>query len=277
MCGGKDRFRYIDTERRGTWICTHCGGGDGMDLATQFTGRAFRDMAAEIDGILGRKQLPSDPEPKRMTEDDQRAALRSLFAGSALVEDGDPAHRYLSARGLGDPMLYGNRLLFNRAVFDGEGGVRPCMVAVVSDAAGRNCTLHRTFLHPTEPRKAEMDPPRKLMPGAVPDGAAVRLCDWQGGPLGVAEGVETALAAATLFEMPVWSAIDAGKLAKWVPPEGCDELAIFGDRDGKFGGQAAAFRLAHRLACDQRRPMAVSVHIPDVPGDWNDVLMSRRR
>ncbi|ELC6028678.1 hypothetical protein RJM76_004383 [Escherichia coli] len=30
-CGGKDRFRLDDLDGRGTWICSQCGNGDGLD------------------------------------------------------------------------------------------------------------------------------------------------------------------------------------------------------------------------------------------------------
>ena len=32
ICGGKDRFRFDDKDKRGTWICNQCGAGDGLNL-----------------------------------------------------------------------------------------------------------------------------------------------------------------------------------------------------------------------------------------------------
>ena len=136
-------------------------------------------------------------------------------------------------------------------------------------------TMHRTYLRADGLAKAEMQSPRKLMPGEVPEGASVMLSKWtESGTLGIAEGIETALSASALFGIPVWAAINSTMLEKWVPPAGCEEVAIFGDNDAKFGGQAAAYRLAHRLSV---KGMAVTVSIPDQQGmDWNDVLMMRR-
>ncbi|EDW4568991.1 hypothetical protein ZL55_004128, partial [Salmonella enterica subsp. enterica serovar Emek] len=37
-CGGKDRFRLDDLDGRGTWICSQCGNGDGLDLVKLMTG-----------------------------------------------------------------------------------------------------------------------------------------------------------------------------------------------------------------------------------------------
>jgi putative DNA primase/helicase len=36
--------------------------------------------------------------------------------------------------------------------------------------------------------------------------------------LGIAEGIETALSASILFNVPVWAALTEGLLQEWVPP-----------------------------------------------------------
>jgi putative DNA primase/helicase len=82
------------------------------------------------------------------------------------------------------------------------------------------------------------------------------------------------MSASALYDMPVWAAINSAILKKWLPPGGCTEVAIFGDNDPKFGGQAAAWALAHRLAI---KGIEVSVHIPDrVGADWNDVWRAKK-
>ncbi len=64
-------------------------------------------------------------------------------------------------------------------------------------------------------------------------------------------------------------------MAKWMPPDPAREVLVFGDRDLKFGGQAAAYALAHRLAV---RGLKVRVELPARPGaDWNDVLLEAGR
>jgi putative DNA primase/helicase len=89
--------------------------------------------------------------------------------------------------------------------------------------------------------------------------------------LGIAEGVETALSAAQLFKVPVWAALNAGRLEVWMPPAGITKVMIFGDNDENQRGQDAAWQLENRLI---DAGIETSVHIPDKPGtDWNDVLM----
>lgn len=272
LCGGVDRFRWDNKDGRGTYICGQCGPGDGMKLAIEYTGKTFPEVASIIDGMVG--NLKPEAVRPSLSDEDRRAILRDTYKATCPVSPGDLVHRYLKARGV-DEVLYPDALRFAPALRDGDGGIRPCMVAMVSGPDGKPVSMHRTFLRPDGLAKAEMESPRKMMPGPLPEGACVRLCEYvAGGPLGVAEGIETALSASALFEMPVWAAISSSGLAKWWPPDGCDEVAIFGDNDAKFGGQAAAFSLAHRLSL---KGIKVTVHIPPKIGtDWNDFDMNRR-
>lgn len=275
MCGGTDRFMFDNKEGRGTWICRQaCGAGDGMDLAIAFTGKPFADVARDIDQIIGRGDVKADPVRREMTTEEQQQAIRSVAALTQEITEGDVVDRYLHSRGLGE-ITYPPSLRFIPALRDGEGGVRPAMVASVKDRMGKTISLHRTFLKSDGSGKAEMASPRKLMPGPLPDGACVRLGDV-GDCLGVAEGIETALAASARFHMPVWAALNSSMLSKWEPPDDVTEVVIFGDNDPKFGGQAAAYTLAHRLAV--REGMIVSVQIPDMPGtDWLDVYLIEQK
>lgn len=284
LCGSKDNFRWDNQDGRGTYICT-CGAGDGMKLALEFTGEGFSSIAPRIDAMLG--NIKPEPAGRRVevSEDDRKTFLRETVAETQPVVPGDLVHRYLESRGVGE-RIYPPALRFGARLRDGEGGVRPCMVALVgvygqTDPKGRQryCTLHRTFLRPDGLGKAEMAAPRKLMPGELPDGACVMLSEWTGsGPIGIAEGIETAMAASAMFDLPVWAAINATMLTKWTPPPGADEVAIFADNDERFGGQAAAYTLAHRIRTARAtRDIPVTVHVPLLTGsDWNDELLKQR-
>lgn len=272
LCGGKGKFRFDNREGRGTYICV-CGAGDGLMLAMEFTGRSFKEVTAEIDAMLGNvKPDPNGMERQEMPEDKRRDLLRKVWQKTAPIEKGDPVDTYLTTRNL-DELYYPAALRCAEKLSDGDGGLRPCMVAMIS-APGHSkyVSMHRTYLAPGGKGKAEMDRPKRLMPGSLPDGSCVMLGEYvPGGPLGVAEGIETALAASAMFQMPVWAALSSAMLAKWVAPEGCSEVVIFGDNDPKFGGQAAAYHLAHRLAV---RGVDTTVSLPAVIGeDWHDVYV----
>ena len=270
ICGGKDRFRWDDKDGRGTFFCSSCGPGDGMTLALRFTGRSFRDLAAEIDRLLGNLPVNAAPESPRPAKTDTERLMKNVWQASVPITRGDLADIYLATRGLRQES-YTDRLRFAPRLSDGQGVFRPALVAVVSQPGGaRAGTLLRIFLKDDGSSKAE-DCPCKLLPGSFPIGGAIKVSDWHDGPLGVAEGLETAMSASRLFGLPVWAAVNAVNLAKWQPPEGCNDIIIFADNDRNGVGQRAADRLEERL---RGLGKTVEIRLPSVVGwDWNDVLL----
>ena len=103
-------------------------------------------------------------------------------------------------------------------------------------------------------------------------GGTVRLCEADE-DLGLAEGVETALAALELFGVPTWAALSAHGIEAFEPPGGVRRLHVFADNDPNFVGPAAAYNVARRLS---RAGVKVEVHVPPrVGSDWLDVLNER--
>lgn len=269
MCGGKDRFRFLNTEGNGTWICNQCGAGNGLTLLMQFKGWDFHATAVEVETIIGEVRLE---QPKReRSEASKRADMNRLWRAGLVVTPADPVGAYLGRRvGLtAFPRVL--RYVERMAYHDAAVTEHPGMVAMVTAPDGKPATIHRTYLT-RDGRKAPVERPRLLMPGSLPRGSSVRLFD-QAAEMGVAEGLETALAAASLFGVPVWAALNAGNLEHWTPPEGVARVVVFGDADVSFTGQDVAFGLARRL---KTAGLAASVEIPGQLGqDWNDVLLEQ--
>jgi len=269
---GKDRFRFDDQGGRGTYFCQQCGAGDGIQFAMKFTGETFQTVAARIDGLLNNVKFE---QPKTgISSGDRIKMLREIWIASRPLSADDLAGKYLAARGCETGLGY-SALRFVPNLRDGEGGIRPCMIAAVGVFGEPKFeAIHRTFLRPDGLAKAEMAAPRKLTAGSLTDGACVQLGDYTGGRLGIAEGIETAISASDLFNVPVWAAINTNGMAKWTPPPECREVLIFGDNDAKFGGQKSAYHLAHRLAV---AGISVEVTIPPSVGtDWNDTVKYKK-
>ncbi len=269
--GGKDRFRFDDKAGRGTWICNQCGHGNGVDLVMRVKGLQFIEAKKLIE-----EQLPSARVDLGTRKRDTGSTERfvAMWRAGQQLDGRDPASWYLARRGIAVLDFPALRYLPRAKYWHDDKRVaeHPAMAAIFSAPDKASHTVHFTYLTP-EGRKASLDPARKLAPGPVPAGGAVRLFP-SAETMGIAEGIETALSAAQLFGVPVWAALTAGALVKWQPPETCKCVIVFGDHDESFTGQASAYALAHRLRKDGYH---VDVRFPEEVGnDWNDVLLTQK-
>lgn len=270
-CGGKDRFRFDDKEGRGTFFCSGCGAGDGFDLLARALGWSFRKAAKKIETEAGLVPVVAS---KGGAQPDYQARLEKctvLWRQSKAVAAGDAVASYLANRVPGLAAVPSVIRLHPSLLYRDDSISKnfPAMLAKVQDANGKGCALHRTFLNGSG-GKADVATPKRVL-GNLPDGCAIRL-----GPvsetLGIAEGIETALAASMLHDVVTWAAVSAGGLERWTPPQETGRVIVFGDSDDSFTGQAAAFSLAKRL---RRDGLDVEVRLPE-RGDWADEILSRR-
>ena len=234
----------------------------------RITGLPFKEVAQRVEAILPGAAVATAP---RRSPERTRAVLNSMWGHARPVRRGDATDRWLQYRGI-ELEVCPACLRTGRAVryYDGHAFTEhPAMLAMVSGPDGKPVTIHRTYLT-QDGMKAAVPEPRKLF-SAAPKGSAIRLSP-PAAELGVAEGIETAIAASILFKVPTWSTICADMLKTFEPPAGVSRLLICGDNDTNHVGQTAAHALAARLASR----MTVEVRIPDRPGtDWNDALLEQ--
>ncbi|KKB80721.1 hypothetical protein VW29_16735 [Devosia limi DSM 17137] len=278
VCGGKDRFRFDDKDGRGTWFCAQQHGtdssnpsgsaGNGFRLLMDLNACDFSKAARLVESVIGAKAAPVDRLAELEHRHDQAETLAAVWAmwrSARPIVAGDLADQYLRKR-LG-AYVPSRALRFHPAV---SRNGQPCavMLAAFVDVHGNLAGLQRTFLT-QHGDKAPGHAPRLTM-GSLPAGGAVRLARHDK-VLGIAEGVETALAAAALHGVPCWSALNAGRLEAWEPPAGVTKVLIFGDNDTNNVGQSAASALAQRLS----GLVDTQVMIPPLQEtDWNDVHLS---
>ncbi|MFQ2222155.1 DUF927 domain-containing protein [Aeromonas enteropelogenes] len=266
-CGGKDRFRLDDKGGRGTWICSQCGNGDGLDLVGKVTGRQPKEAAELIAPLVGlsdsgldhaaRKQLHQQQQARaeqehKQAEQQRRKAARRATSISADIKQG--ISPYLERKALsGLPMP-----LTQRVIAVGELTYQPgSLVVPLRDEAGGlvNVQLINT------------DGDKRYLPGGQKAGAFHRI---DGGELvAVVEGYASGLSVQAATGATVYCAMDAGNLlaiaqiARRQHPEA--RLLLCGDNDegtkgnpGKAKAENAAATVGGLLA------------LPSVAGDWND-------
>jgi phage/plasmid primase-like uncharacterized protein len=297
--GGKDGFRLFgDVDRSGGGVCNSCGPyPDGFALVRWLKDIDFPTALSVVNDVVlagagpsaqipvrTRKtvQLPPDPETVklRLNEAWGKACL-PLSPKSELLWG------YLGNRGLSIPMkgaVKSIRLHPGLQSFDGDGqyeGTYPCILALVQDRDGHPVTLHRTYIT-TDGTKAPVESPKKMM--RIPSdrrvqGGACRLARG-GSAIGIAEGIETALAVWQATGMPVWAALNAQLLKLFDAPPGVRTVWIWGDRDASRAGQKAAAQLKERLdstGIENGMWIPGSNALPDSDGrksiDWLDVLI----
>jgi putative DNA primase/helicase len=267
LCGGRDRFRWVSSEGKGRWICNQCRpgrGGDGMDLLMEYTGRTFKDLAAEIKPELNKYKQSAQPKKK-----DPRIRLNRVASGCVKITHGDPVSNYLFSRNIEKTEnIYGLRYHPSMAYYH-EGnymGHYPAMVGRVITHEGLRESYHITYLS-NAGEKADVPSPKKILPPVTTlNGCGCYLSAIRNNELLVAEGIETALAGEQLFGIAGVAALTAGGMEKLIIPEGVERVLILGDNDASFTGQKSAYTLANRLV---REGLEVAVKISTL-GDFAD-------
>lgn len=306
LCGGKDRYRFINKDNTGSYYCSHCGAGNGFTLLRKFTDLPDVEILKKMHSVTGWQSASNcAPRPYKiedeMTEAEvikNRQKLVHAWHGTKVLSRGqdDPVSRYLKHRVLGcnlekigkniryhPGMAYwemdDNDKLINR-------GTYPVMLSRVIDGTGKAITLHRTYLT-KEGNKAPFEKVKKQMEGVRKlKGAAIRLITVPGSRiLAVTEGIENgwAICAAYRYRINVWSLLNAGNLAVADIPAGMfDKVIIFGDHDkidlnkGYRPGEHHANLLVEKLKA-QGTP--VELKIPpregvDFDAMWNEYYLN---
>ena len=242
-CGGKTRYRFDNKDNRGTYFCSHCGAGTGLDLVMKVNQCGARE-AAEL--VAEAMALPM-PEPKPAREKPQTDIAGKVAALVAKASPGQSA--YLASKGLQCPFPM---------LSDGS------LLLVLKNGAG--ATTGAQVIKP--------DGNKRLVAGTVKKGS---FCVVNSGETPktviIAEGLATALSVQQFRpDATIIAAIDAGNLlpvAQVMRQRYPDaQIIIAADNDikpgepntGKSAAEKAAKAVSGRVALPQSEEKA----------DWND-------
>ena len=243
--GGVDGFRlFKNFEETGGGVCNTCGiKYDGYSLLMWLNGWDFKTTHEAIQNVLGiGSNNPYIPQPvmpraqKKATKreenkQDIRDSLNHVWKHSVPLSEHEarPARMYFANRGIGQidyRKIDSNMIRFAPVLeYYEEGkllGKYPAIVTMVCDSNGRPSTIHRTYIT-HDGKKAQVKSPKKIMRHCADNlFGAMKICTLGNSNkvLAVTEGVETALAVAGAFKIPVWAAGNAYLLENFVPPKG---------------------------------------------------------
>lgn len=205
-----------------------------------------------------------------------RERNRQLWDACLPVQVNDPVGRYLANRLKCRLTSFPDVLRLHPSLpYWHEGrklGAWPAMVATLINPAGQTVALHRTWLT-AEGLKAPVPVVKKLSKAAGPVmGSCIPLAQGTAsGVIGIAEGLETAMAAQQASGVPTVAAYSAAALAHWQWPHSTRRLVVFADADD--AGRRAACVLRRR---SQTAGLSVQVLTPAETGaDWCDVWAAR--
>lgn len=274
LCERKGKFRIDDKDGRGTWICT-CGSGTGFQLLERTQGKSFKDLADEVDQLLGNAR---EKEAPKSANSSMRAEREKFISCYALMPDlkNTSAAGYLQSRGIFTLPAEHIRFCERQPTRKGMEVINfQAMWALATDSKGQLCYLHRTYLDGNSKadilvvkRQTKLQEDNYL---DYADSVAIRMFPVAS-TLGVAEGIETALSCKQVYGVNTWATINAGFMDKFVAPQGVTHLVVFADTDTSSAtGHAAAFACARRNLVANNDVEKVSVRWPD-KGDFNDLI-----
>ena len=312
----KNLRTFKDAAETGGVVCNTCGAfKDGFATLQWATGWMFTEAVKQVADYLGGVQRQGlteqekarheaeyqrklDAKRKVQAEEDQRAVQHldvTWKEGLPLSHpDAKPARLYFANRGIRLTRAPAE-LRFHPALsyWDEDAkdyGKHPAILARMVTSAGKPASLLRIYLTPDGKKlslpgvEVEAKKMMKHPSWSQLAGGAIRLFP-PATILGIAEGVETAMAAAELDGLNVWAAFSANLMEQFVPPAGVDKVVIYADLDRSGRGGEAATQLVERL---WKMGIMAGIRMPEGPipegkkgRDWNDVLVdeapARRR
>jgi phage/plasmid primase-like uncharacterized protein len=289
--GGKDgdAFRlYKDFHSKGGGVCNTCGAkSNGFAVLAWLRDYAFKDAVKEVsDWIRG---VQSSPTPvKRIIVPEKpenyewnRNYVGRIWAASKPIK-GTPAELYLLKRGIPANCIP-QTLRFHPGMKYVHGkdridmGTFPCLLAPIKDKDGLIMSVHRIFVT-MDGEKAPVPDAKKMMPKCGPmAGSGIKMYA-PGTILGLAEGIETALAVRAGTGLPVWSCVSAVLMERVAIPETVRHVVGFGDLDRSGRGAEVMEFLAKRMA-EEGRTFEACLPNREIPADakgvdWLDIWLT---
>lgn len=262
-------------------------GGDLIDLVQRIDNCSLREAIQWAKNWLGVDNAPRRNFATNTQRDDRDidwGRLKKLETAKGIWNDSGPisgaATTYLVSRGIDPRHAADDHLRFHVGLPHPEGGSFPAIIARVVGKDGAGSGIWRVYLKPDGSGKAPVAAPR-LGLGNI-KGGAVRIGGVRS-EIGLAEGIETALAGRQLCGLPVWAALSTSGMRGFEVPAGVMRFRVFVDHDTpKFKngrilpspGLSAAEDLKARM---DHEGIETVFELPPHGMDWLDVLNDEQK
>ncbi|ELJ7124958.1 toprim domain-containing protein [Salmonella enterica] len=193
VCGGTDRFHYIDDHDDGNWHCRHCDMeyGDGLDLVSLALKTTSTEAAKRVGEIIGADTRSPDKPARQEASDSQKPAPDIAAKVAAMSCKTTPKESlYLAGKGLTGltpPTLPDGKIFLT--LVDVNGAICGAQT-IAPDGA-------KSYLKGTRKKGAF------IAPDPLPEAPETII---------IAEGIATAISAGILHSGAVVAALDAGNL-----------------------------------------------------------------
>lgn len=267
LCGKEGKFRlYKDWIRSGGYVCVCSSSPSGVTLLLSKTGKSYKDLAVEIYKMLNYDEKEVHREVK------QDNGLKEVQDFNMLpILNNSYAEMYLLNRGI--KILPHKAIRFSPACFYTRTTNYPAMVALATTDSGEVAYKHCTYV--LNGQKIDRDDAKKMfkVQNVFDNSICIRMFNLgKLSYMGIAEGIETALSAAQMFDLPVWATMNSTYMKKFKAPKGIKDLFIYADNDRNGTGLHAAFECGRNNVLAPNDVERVHIFWPREHGDFNDVL-----
>lgn len=269
LCKKEGKFRlFKDWMHNGGYICV-CSGGKGVALLMNLTSKSFKEIAKELSTLLGL----DDDKTYKPKERDIMKDLEILRKFQALIDiECSPAEKYLRSRGI--HIMPFKNVKFSPMEYYDKWNKFDAMYAVATNDDHEILYGHATFM--INGVKVNKEPAKKMFKLAegFDKNMSIKMFPVRD-VMGVAEGIETGLSCAQMYDVPVWSTMNSNFMKEFKVPKGIKHLFIYADNDNNGTGLEAAFKCGRTNILMPNDVTIVDILWPRERGDFNDVLTKK--
>jgi len=269
MCKKIGKFRlFRNWIVTGGFVCV-CSGGNGISLIMAITNKSFAEVAKEISELLG---LNNNITYKEDKHDGMKHLINLTNFNKLQPISGSEAEIYLQTRGIN--ILPHKSVRFSKMENFDRHNQYPAMYALATNQDNKIVYGHATYMVKGSKINHENSKKQFKLDEVYDTNISIKMFAVKE-VMGIAEGIESALSAAQIFDVPTWATMTSNFMKKFLVPDGIKHLFIYADNDRNGTGLEAAFTCGRTNILRPNDVEYVDIIWPNERGDFNDVLTGK--